>query len=270
MSIFSNRLMQWIGSLAVALFLLLSGAPFTSAATLQVAPVSLSILPTQAAQSLWLSNTGDEVILAQIRVLRWSQEDGQNRYEDTSDLVVSPPFVKLEAGQRRMVRVVRVGGAGVSLDKVETGASDKMLTETSQAQHEKSYRLIVDDLPVLDDTKGVHFVLQYSVPVFLPASNNPPIRPTLHWRLKSEAGTKMLVVTNTNAIHGQLADVKLINADGKAFELQRGLLGYVLPGKTMSWRIPFALAGTATQYKIEAMLNGAVMRDLTLSEDLAP
>ena len=267
---FSSRLVQWAGSLAVAFVLLLSGSLPANAATLQVAPVSVSILPMQTAQSLWLSNTGNDTIHAQVRVFRWLQKGGQNLYEGTTDLLISPPFLMLEPGQRRLVRVMRAGSVGVSAGNAGTKPADRTPLDTVEAQREKSYRLIVDELPVSGYSENVNFVMQYSIPVFLPAENNPPRKPTLHWKLQNEPGSQALVVTNMGTIRGQLADVKLISATGKAFELQRGLLGYVLPGATMHWRIPFAMPGAAAQYTIEALLNGVVTRDIQLSESVAP
>ena len=43
-----------------------------AASGLQVSPVSLTLPPTQAADGLWLSNTGDNVVNAQVRVFRWT------------------------------------------------------------------------------------------------------------------------------------------------------------------------------------------------------
>ena len=56
------------------LFTVLWGVSCAVAASgLQVSPVSLTLPPTQAADGLWLSNTGDNVVNAQVRVFRWTQ-----------------------------------------------------------------------------------------------------------------------------------------------------------------------------------------------------
>ena len=60
-------------SILLSTLLLMGGAAFASG--LQVSPVTLTLSPTQAADGLWLSNTGDNVVNAQVRVFRWTQEN---------------------------------------------------------------------------------------------------------------------------------------------------------------------------------------------------
>jgi fimbrial chaperone protein len=50
---------------------------FAHASGLQVSPVSLSLQPTQNADGLWLSNSGDALVRAQVRVYHWTQEGGE-------------------------------------------------------------------------------------------------------------------------------------------------------------------------------------------------
>ncbi|KAA0911470.1 molecular chaperone [Pusillimonas sp. ANT_WB101] len=249
--------------------MLFSGGQFANAATLQVAPVSVTMLPKQAAVSLWLSNTGNDAIHAQIRSFEWSQQDDQDQYKETTDLLISPPFIKLEPGQRRMVRVMRAGRLNLTQSDVDSRASGAAAMDMSPENQEKSYRLIIDELPVASRSKSLKFVMQYSVPVFVSAVSAPPIKPTLRWRVQNLAGTQMLVVSNTGTIHAQLADVKLVTTTGKTLEVQRGLLGYVLPGSTMRWRIPFAMPSAVAQNKIETLLNGVITRGIQLSENTA-
>src|SRR5574337_2035401 len=63
---FISRLLPRFAACAA---LLASAAAFASG--LQVAPVSLTLKATQQADGLWLSNTGENVVHAQVRVYRW-------------------------------------------------------------------------------------------------------------------------------------------------------------------------------------------------------
>lgn len=44
-----------------------------TASGLQVAPVTLTLQASQNADGIWLSNAGENVLNAQVRVFRWSQ-----------------------------------------------------------------------------------------------------------------------------------------------------------------------------------------------------
>ncbi len=90
------------------------------ASGLQVSPVSLSLEPKQNADGLWLSNTGDGVVHAQVRVYHWAQDGGEEKLEPSRGLVISPPMMQLAAGDKQLIRVIRVGappnGAGAIED----------------------------------------------------------------------------------------------------------------------------------------------------------
>ena len=81
-------------SILLSTLLLMGGAAFASG--LQVSPVTLTLSPTQAADGLWLSNTGDNVVNAQVRVFRWTlTAEGEVNYLDARgerDIVLPPPF----------------------------------------------------------------------------------------------------------------------------------------------------------------------------------
>nr|WP_274708929.1 fimbria/pilus periplasmic chaperone [Variovorax sp. S12S4] len=124
---------------------------FASASGLQVSPVTLTLQASQNAEGLWLSNTGDTVVHAQVRVYQWTQEDGAEKLTPSRELLVSPPMVQLDASARQLIRVIRTG--------VPAGPV------------EGSYRVIIDELPVeMKEKKGLQLVLRYSVPIFIAAA----------------------------------------------------------------------------------------------------
>lgn len=131
---------------------------FTHAASLQVAPILLEFNPNEKIQELWLMNTGDETIRAQVRAKSWTQKENQNVLEDTKDLIASPMILSIQPGQKQLVRVVKL---------------NPTLTT------EQAFRLIVDELPSDKAIKinGVQLLLQYSIPVFLkPLALNPSLQ----------------------------------------------------------------------------------------------
>src|SRR4029077_342518 len=88
------------------------------AASLQVAPVKVEVASPGAATTVKLRNEGATPLNAQIRVFRWSQVNGEDKLEPTTDVVASPPLTKLSPKTDYTVRLVRVSKTPV--DKEET------------------------------------------------------------------------------------------------------------------------------------------------------
>ncbi|MGO1069827.1 fimbrial biogenesis chaperone [Lysobacter sp. CA199] len=211
-------------------------APAT-AAGLQVTPTSLTLQARQQADGLWLNNTGDTLLRAQVRVFRWVQEDGSERFEPSQGLAISPPMIELAPGARQLVRVIRLGAPPAG---------------------ETAYRLIVDELPLEQtaQTSGLQFVLRYSVPVFVAPAGDPSIRPELSAQLSFEGDTPWLAVGNRGGQHAQLADLTFIDAQGSRHPIAPGLLGYALPGQRMRWALKAPAALLRGPGTFKARING--------------
>lgn len=220
-----------------ALFAALAFAFIADAAAsgLQVAPTGLEFTGDAAAQALWLTNTGDAELRAQVRVFDWTQADGEDRLAPTQALVASPPMVVLAPGQRQLVRVIRAGSG-------------------TAAGHEHAYRLLVDELPQATQPAGVQYVLRYSVPVFIePGADAAPAATSLAWSARLDGAVLVLEAGNRAARRAQVAGVELLAPDAAPLELVPGLLGYVLGGSTMRWSVdaPPASANAATRVRIK-------------------
>jgi fimbrial chaperone protein len=190
------------------------------ASGLQVSPIGLHLAASEQAQAMWLTNTGTDTLHAQVRVFRWTQVNGKDVLEASKDLVVSPPMVTIAPGDRQLVRVIRQ--VPPPIDGSET-----------------AYRVIVDELPVGGaDKTGLKFVLRYSVPVFLAPSGDPTVSATLQASVETTPDGAMLRVHNAGTGHAQIADVSQHGGTGKNTSLLPGLVGYALPGSTMSWPLP--------------------------------
>ncbi len=211
-----------------------------AASGLQVAPVTLSLQPSQNADGLWLSNTGDSVIHAQIRVYHWAQDANGDQLAPSQALAISPPIVQLAAGEQQLVRVIRLGAPPNGAGAVED-----------------AYRIAIDELPVdMHDKKGLQFVLHYTLPVFIEPAGAVASSPTLHWSLQRDGDHAVLEVGNTGGSHAQLASLSFINSAGQRSEITAGLLGYVLPGATMRWTLKSPAATFASGGTLEASING--------------
>lgn len=223
----------------------LLGCTAAFASGLQVSPVSLTLKATQQADGLWLSNTGNDVVHAQVRAYRWTQENDADKLVPTRDLLASPPMIELKAGDKQLIRAIRLGAP-------PTGDA------------EQAYRLIVDELPIeKPGQKGLQYVLRYSMPVFVEPTGPAASAPQLRWALQREGDKTLLAVTNSGGAHAQIADVTYTDAAGKRFEVAPGLLGYALPGAHMRWDVKIPAAAFSTGGHWEAMINGQTNQPFT-------
>ncbi|ACF50976.1 molecular chaperone [Stenotrophomonas maltophilia] len=210
----------------LALMVLALPPAFCMAASLQVSPTQFELRANQNAEALWISNSGTEPVQVQVRIYRWQQADGRDQLEASDALLPSPPMQSLAAGQRQLVRLVRVDASAPAV--------------------QQAFRVIVDEIPAYDPTRqGMQFVLRYSIPVFVQPEGKPPA-PRLQARLIQDgAGPAMLEVHNSGDGQAQVADLAVLLGQ-RSTPLLPGLVGYVLPGQTMRWALqqaPAQLAG---------------------------
>jgi len=207
------------------------------AATLQISPVMIDLQSNESASGIALRNPGDSPLYGQVRVFRWDQSNGDDTLIPTQELMASPPLVQIAAQTDQLVRLVRATSAPVAV--------------------EQSYRVLIDELPRPDSTptSGVTIRLRYSVPIFVePAGGSG--QPKLSWHLARDDHGWVLRVENTGTKRAQIAAVQLVNGAGKAYEINKGLLGYALAGRTGQWQMPLAPdADLGGAVKVRAAVN---------------
>lgn len=227
-----------IGQTLIALIALciVGAATPAQAAGLSVAPISVQFAPNEAVQGLWLSNSDNRALRAQIRVFAWTQDNGEDRLEPSTALVVSPPMLSVAAGQRQFVRLVRPGGR--------------------DAPREQSYRLLIDELPEAGAARpGLSFVMRYSVPVFIgtPAGAVAPPQ----WSLTPATdGAPRLQAHNHAARRLQLSELEIVGAQDQVLYRQAGLLGYVLAGSHRQWPLPLPATAVNQAREIRVRIDG--------------
>lgn len=211
------------------------------ASGLQVSPVSLTLQASQNAEGLWLSNTGSNLVHAQVRVYHWTVHGGEQQLTPSRGLVISPPMLEIKPGDKQLIRVIRV-----SAPPSGTGAV------------EDAYRLAIDELPIeTPGTKGLQFVLNYSVPVFVAPIGMAKTNPQLQWKLQRDGDHAVLQIANSGNGHAQLANVDFVDHAGHRITISGGLFGYVLPGTTMKWTLKQPATDFAGGGTLEARINGA-------------
>ncbi|MGF6737594.1 fimbrial biogenesis chaperone [Paraburkholderia atlantica] len=216
-------------------------APARAAAILQVAPVRMEFEPTQQGQTVQIANKGQDPVEAQVRIMRWTQQDGQDQLSPaaSSELVASPPIMHIAPGGQQTVRVIR-------------------LHPTTPAS-ELSYRLLIDELPQqgMPHGTGLRLLMRYSIPVFVnithttplprPQHGTTPIRTDLS-RVHAQVaagndGKAELSVSNDGTHAIRISALSTAASGGQTQFVDSGLVGYVLSGQRMSWplNVPYPL-----------------------------
>ena len=199
-----------------------------AAATVLIWPIDPYLPPGQNAAELWLENRGASAAVMQVRVVRWQQENGFERYSAQQDVVASPPMLSLGAGDKQLIRLIKQGSV--------------------PAGKEYAYRIVIDEIPdAAAAQEGLRLQMRYSVPLFaygegVPlkenASSHAQAEPgNLSWRTVRDGGQPALEVQNRGSVHLRLSQVS-VHERGASRTLADGLLGYVLPGQSRRWPLP--------------------------------
>src|SRR5690349_2986499 len=86
-----------------ALWLLVIGP--AAAGSIAVNPVRVSLTASNVSGALVVRNSGADASVVQLQVLSWSQQDGQDVYVPTKELLATPPIFTVPAGGSQTVRV---------------------------------------------------------------------------------------------------------------------------------------------------------------------
>lgn len=191
-----------------------------AAGSLRVAPILLDVAAPGATTTLNLRNEGDRNLHVQIRVFRWTGTQSEPTLEPTADVVVSPPAATLTPGTEYVVRVVRVTRQPIA--------------------GEESYRVLVDEIPdvVADRANTVRFAFRYSIPVFFSAASASAAE--VSWSMTVKGNNAVLTASNSGGRRARLANLKVIDENGKAIILRPGLFGYALGKSVTAWTLPAA------------------------------
>lgn len=218
------------------------GGGVSNAGQLTVEPILLEMTAPSASGVLKLRNDQDVAVIAQTRVLRWTEVDGVEKLEPTSDVVASPPEVSLAPQINYVVRIVRVSKQPV--------------------RGEESYRVLVDQLPSSPRLSNptVRLVIRQSIPIFFRSQEVSP--PDVSWSLSQRGETLVLNAANAGDERLRIASLRLRDAAGTTISFGDGLVGYVLGRSKISWQAPrhphnFGLRGPVT---ITAQTNKGALK----------
>jgi fimbrial chaperone protein len=200
---------------AAALFLaaLASGATPADASAFRINPISVSVAPDEGATELRLDNNDHKPVAVRVTALRWTQADGHDHTEATSDLIVSPPIFTVGPGAEQLIRVGfrnRLSGA--------------------------AYRLIVEEIPAPKaGGTGISVSLKLDLPLFVMASRGAA--PALSWAARRAADGMLVIESrNSGAVHTQILAIEARDPAGHVVG-RSDAMGVVLPLSSRIWSL---------------------------------
>lgn len=196
-----------------ALFLLLAPVILVSPAQaqtggIQVAPVMVAMSSEHSIASVHMRNGRARPVSFEVDVFEWSQVNGEDVLTPSRDLIVAPGVFEIAP---RGEQVVRLG------------------VRVPEAQTERSYRLIMRELPTRREGNALGFTLEMSLPAFVSPAG---ARAAIETRVENRGAEQVLVMTNTGAAHAQIS--ALDDMDGDAVHAPR----YLLAGASAEIALP--------------------------------
>ncbi len=232
---------------SLALLMALGAAAPTAqgAASILLWPIDPWLSADTNATELWVQNQGNSATTMQVRIVRWRQENGLERYTAQQEVVASPPIVTIAKGSKQLIRLIKQGQVPVGV--------------------EQAYRIIVDEIPQPQENAtpqiGLKLQMRYSIPLFVYGQGITTIKEGEHhalveprnlsWRVVRDNGQPALQVRNQGDVHVRLSQVTLTQG-GQKRTMADGLLGYVLPGSERSWPLP---SGIGQPGQMSAQIN---------------
>lgn len=199
---------RYVYSFLLAALLIVAGA--ANAGELKVYPVRMNLTPSAPVAAMTLKNNGVQSSVFQLRVMSWRQDNGEDVFEPTREVLANPSIFELQPGADQIARF---------------GLQDR------QSAGARSYRIFIQEIPERASTAGeIMTLLQISVPLF---SSPPDAKPRVSWLLRAAGDEKLEVeIRNEGDAHIQITSLSISSEDGRQLSMDH-MSVYVLPG---AWR----------------------------------
>ena len=181
-------------------------------ARLNIAPLRFELDASKPTATLMLTNTSERPVPVQTRLFAWRQEAGEDRFEPSGELTISPSIIAIPPGATQIVRLLRTSPASPG---------------------EKRFRLAVDQLPdpAMAKSGQAEARLRFTVPVFFDRDKAAPAR--LEWRIAADR----IEAINSGGATARIVSIAAKTAGGQPVEVQRNSLRYLQGGATIAWPI---------------------------------
>jgi fimbrial chaperone protein len=192
------------------------------AATLDVRPTLLQLLPGQKVGVLYLVNQDDAPHTYQIKCFRWLPAGSEQRQEPTDEVISNPTIIEMAPKQ---TQIVRFG-----------------LRSAAPTTPEVAYRMIIDEVPrdAAAPGSGLNVLLRISLPLFVRNVLQPPA-PKLAAAWTESDHMLHVRITNQGPYTTRVVKARIVG-EGAPTGLDLSQLHYVLPGGSTDF--DFKVAGT--------------------------
>ncbi|MDN7124531.1 molecular chaperone [Pseudidiomarina sp. 1APP75-32.1] len=211
----SNSSLPFYKRFKISIFitlLTLVGCSAVQANTLGVSPVRVELSAAAPLASITVTNSSDQAKTIQLSLFEWRQQGQETSLTATKELIAAPPIAEIPPHQ---TQIVRVG-----------------LRAQPDAQTEKSYRLMIRELPPQDNV-GIAITLRISIPVFVAPEQAAAHQ--LQWRLETRDNATFLIAQNTGTAHAKINELE-VEQPVLAQSAPTGNI-YVLPGSYYEWQL---------------------------------
>ena len=224
-------------SLFVCLLAILLGAAPALAAPVSITPTTIVLGPGRTTALVSITNESNGPTRFETNVNLWAESpDGETTLTPNSDVVIFPQLIALAPHETKKVRIG---------------------TELPPGSAERSYRLILQELPQLNRDTGrveIQVLSKISLPVFVAGPNAQP-RPAVDTAVLKD-GKLTFSVANAGAAHFMLKQVTVTgrSAAGESFALNTNGW-YVLAGGRRAFHLALAAADCrrSTEITIKAV-----------------
>lgn len=183
------------------------------AGSLGVNPIRVNLSETKPTAAITLSNTGATTMVVQLQIAKWSALAGEDRYEPSQDILVTPPIFTIAPG---VSQIVRIGLSSAPAPDVEL-----------------AYRLFVEEVPPPPKPayQGLQVALRLGIPVFVEPAQATQAK--LEWSV-IRAGTDLvtLKVGNVGGAHARILKINLSAPGESNVMASQTAASYLLPGQT--------------------------------------
>jgi fimbrial chaperone protein len=199
------------------ILLLVLWSPWTQAGSFSVSPVRISLSASAPISAITVKNDGSEAVVLQLEAMAWAQQAGQDVYTPSTDILATPPIITIPAGGSQ---ILRVG-----------------LRRAPDPKRELTYRLYLQEVPPPPKPgfSGLQVTLRFGLPVFVAPVAEQPLAALVWGISRVHNGQHEVSLKNSGNSHVQVANFKLVRADGSELGTQH-VAGYVLPGQTVNWK----------------------------------
>lgn len=237
-----------VRALIVAALFFLAGPLW--AGSFNVNPIRVVLSAQQASTALTVQNNGAEAAVIQAQTVLWLQENGQDQYVASTDVLVTPPIFTLEPGA---TQIVRVG-----------------MRRTPRTDQELSYRLFLQEVPPPPKPGflGLQVALRIGIPIFI--APQIEVAPALLWTATQQADNQIQIgLKNDGKAHLRMTDFSVFQLNQKTPLAIQQVSIYLLPGQSRSWIFPGDPTQSHQGNKVHIIANtdiGNIEMDVALEQ----